>query len=80
MNDKSSSSSSSLSKRKDTLKNSLNLFLPLLKKDRTISNCTSKGDLNNFFAWKYDSSRSLVNKKNCTFWVLRIKSCECPRR
>nr|XP_034312025.1 uncharacterized protein LOC117684362 isoform X3 [Crassostrea gigas] len=44
LNDK---SSSSLSKRKDTLKNSLNFFLPLLRKDCTISNCTPD-DLKHF--------------------------------
>lgn len=60
------SSLSSLSKREDTLKNSLYLFLPLLRKDCRISNCTSKGDFNHFLVWKYDFGKSLVNKKNCT--------------
>lgn len=64
LNDK--SSSSSLSKRKDTLKNSLNFFLKLLRKDCTISNCTPD-DLKHFLVWKDGFGKTPVHKINCTF-------------
>lgn len=53
----------SLSKRKDTLKISLNLFLPLLRKDCTISNCSpDHDDLKHFLVWKDDFGKTPVHK------------------
>ena len=78
MNDK--SSLSSLSKRKDTLINSLSFFLSQLKNDCLISNCTPD-DLKRFLIWKDECGKTLVHKISCKFLGIKdFGSCGCPRR
>lgn len=81
LNDK---SSSSLSKRKDTLKNSLNSFFHYLGKiAQYLIVDLANGflfDLKHFLVWKDDFGKTPVHKINCTFLGTKeLGSCECPR-